>query len=145
MKAASYELGNLNYPFCKLFNTNVTIDKRIYFDPTETNLWIDILPMDALPNDKKKIETIFRKSLFARRILKLQKAVLGKGTSKLKVMVKYILKPIASLIGMSRVLRYLNKLALKYDYDSSELIRGIVMGYECWEAMKKSEYIQLKS
>ncbi len=69
---------------------------------------------------------------------------MGKGTSKLKVMVKYILKPIASLIGMSRVLRYLNKLALKYDYDSSELIGGIVMGYECWEAMKKSEYIQLK-
>lgn len=144
VKVASFELGNLNYPFCKLFNTNIIIDKEFVFDPTETNLWIDILPMDALPNDKKKIRKIFQRSLFARRILKLQKAVLGKGTSRLKIMVKYILKPIASLIGMNRVLHYLNKLALKYDYDKSELIGGIVMGYGPQEAMKKSEYIPVE-
>ena len=98
VKRASYELGNLNYPFCKLFNMDIHIDKEYIFDSTETNLWIDILPMDALPNDEKKINRIFKKSLLARRILKLQKAVLGKGTSKFKIILKYILKPIVALI-----------------------------------------------
>ena len=144
VKRASYELGNLNYPFCKLFNMDIHIDKEYIFDSTETNLWIDILPMDALPNDEKKINRIFKKSLLARRILKLQKAVLGKGTSKFKIILKYILKPIVALIGMERVLKYINKLALKYDYDQADLIGGIVMGYGPQETMQKSEYIPIE-
>ena len=33
---------------------------------------------------------------------------------------------------------------MKYDYDQSELIGGIVMGYGPQEAMRKSEYIPVE-
>ena len=41
-RLASFELGNLNYPFAKIFDTYTKIKKTFDFDETEQQVWIDI-------------------------------------------------------------------------------------------------------
>ena len=70
-KLAAYELGNLNYPFAKIYDLHTSIKKLYDDDETEKNLWIDIFPMDGLPDDMNEVRRIFRKTLTARRILRV--------------------------------------------------------------------------
>ena len=141
---ASDMLGNLNHPFCKIFDSNLTIEKEYADDETERHLWIDILPLDGLPDDEEEIKSMFKKSLLARRILKLQKAKLGRGTSKAKIALKYVAKPVLRLIGVKRVVKYITDLGLKYDFDESRLIGGVVMGYGPQETMVKEDYLEVE-
>lgn len=141
---ASDMLGNLNHPFCKIFDSNLTIEKEYADDETERHLWIDILPLDGLPDDKEEIKSMFKKSLLARRILKLQKAKLGRGTSNAKIAFKYVAKPVLRLIGVKRVVKYITDLGLKYDFDESRLIGGVVMGYGPQETMVKEDYLEVE-
>ena len=56
---AACELGNLNYPFAKIYDLHTSIRKLYDHDETEKNLWIDIFPMDGLPDDEKEVKRIF--------------------------------------------------------------------------------------
>lgn len=141
ISVSSYEAGNLNYPFCKIFDTRFSIDKEYCYDETEKHLWIDILPLDGLPDSENEIKAVFRKSLIARRMLKISRATLGKGTTRLKTASKYVLKPAVNLIGRKRILKYINRLCFKYDFDKCGKIGGIAMGYGPQEAMPKSKYL----
>ena len=140
-KVAACELGNLNYPFCKIFDTRTHIEKIYIEDPTEQNLWIDILPLDGLPDNDKEVAKIFRKSLLARRILKIQKSKIGTGTTLMKRIVKPILKIFMSVIGIKRTVNYINKLSRTYKIENCNYIGGIAMGYGPQEKMPKKEYL----
>ena len=45
----SYDNGNMHYPFGKVINTNIKIDDSCVKDKLEQYLWIDIFPMDGIP------------------------------------------------------------------------------------------------
>ncbi len=139
---ASFELGNLNYPFAKIFDKRTKISKTYDFDETEQQVWIDIFPLDGLPEDERETEKIFRKSLLLRDILKIQKSQDGTAKSKLKLIVKPVLKRIFRLfIGIPKAAAQIDTFARKYDFDNYDYIGGIVWGYGPQEKMKKDEYL----
>lgn len=141
-RLASHELHNLNYPFCKIYDVSTAINKAFEDDETEKHLWIDVFPLDGLPESDKETRQIFRKSLMMRKILTTVHSKDGTGKSQLKAMFKPVFKKIFSrFVGMKKAVSNIDRFARSYSFDDHEYVGGIVWGYGPQEKMKKSEYI----
>lgn len=141
-RLAAYELGNLNYPFCKIFDIRTSIEKKYIVDSTEQNLWIDILPLDGLPKSSKITARLFRKSLIARRLLKIKKSIIGQGTTWIKKIMKPVVKVFISVIRVQDLVAYINRISRTYSIEDSEYVGGIAMGYGINEKMPKVEFLE---
>lgn len=138
----SYSLGNLWENFTKLVDLHTLVDKEFTFDQYDTHLWIDIFPMDGLPADEKETEIIYKKVRRARRILKFLKAKPGTGASKVKALVKPVLKPLVSLVwSKEKLVKLIDEIAKTYDFESSDYVGGIVYGYGPQEKMIRNDYV----
>ena len=127
----------------KLFDTHTQIKKIFDFDETEQQVWIDIFPLDGLPESDAETEKIFKKSLFMRDILKIQKSQDGSAKSTFKKIVKPVLKPILlKCIGIEKSVEKIDRFARNYSFDDYDYIGGIVWGYGKQEKMKKTEYLK---
>lgn len=145
LKVCSSYLGNLNDPFCKIFNINTIMEKEYVNDDFDRHIWIDIFPMDGLPNSELKVKFIYKKVSIARaiiRTIKVKDEVKNKvSTSKSKYVLKVITKPILSIIGVRPIVRYIDNLSQKYDFDKSIYVGGIAFGYGPQEKMVRADYI----
>lgn len=141
-RAAAYELHNLAYPFAKIYDVRTSIHKLYDGDETEQNIWIDIMPMDGLPADDRENAAMFRKSLFLRKVLKIQYARLGEGKTKLKAAIKPVFKVLARPIGKERACAMIDRLCRTYTVDESDYIGCINFGYGPQERMPKKEYLE---
>ena len=138
----SSDLGNLNDPMCKIFDLNTRVDKKYIDDPYDRYLWIDIFPMDGLPDDEDEVRSIYRKVLAARKRLRFVKSKTGTGANKVKALIKPVLKPFARAIwGRKRTVRYIERIAKKYPFESSTNVAGIVFGYGPQESCPREEYV----
>lgn len=138
----SSDLGNLNDPMCKIFDLNTRVDKKYIDDPYDRYLWIDIFPMDGLPDDEDEVHSIYRKVLAARKRLRFVKSKTGTGANKVKALIKPVLKPFARAIwGRKRTVRYIERIAKKYPFESSANVAGIVFGYGPQESCPREEYV----
>lgn len=142
IEVRAHELHNLNYPFCKIFDNRTKIVKEYVDDSTEQSLWIDILPLDGLPDDKRIVNKLYRKSLFARRCLQIQKSKKGTGKSSIKTILKPFIKFFLCKWGIENNVAYINKISRTYSIDETPFIGGIAMGYGPNERMPKLEYLK---
>lgn len=134
-------LNNLDIPFAKIVDINTEIDSK--FDESEINkhLWIDIFPVDGLPDDIDKVKEIYSKCNFYRTLLLLQDAKLGEGTTFFRKYAKYILKPLAKFYGKKRCAEKLEKIAKSNPYETSKYVGAVTWGlYGAGERMLKSEF-----
>lgn len=128
------------FPYGKLINKDIFVESQFIDGEMSKHLWVDIMPMDGLPEDNVLVEKIYKKAKRYRTIIKLCDAKLGEGNSILKKYAKYILKPISILYGKERAIKNLNKLSMIYDYESSKYIGAVSFGlYGVSERMLKSE------
>ena len=139
----SYELGNLNDPFCKIYNLNTTMEKYTSLDEYDIHMWIDIFPLDGLPKSEKKIKRIFQKSIFWRKLLKIRKLrderVIEVSKTKIEKILKPFVKFFVDFLPKTFYVKRINKLCLKYSYEKSKYVGGIAWGYGPEEKMLKSE------
>lgn len=139
----SPELGNLYDPFCKIFDLTTRVDKDFILDPYDRYLWIDIFPMDGLPEDERAVERIYRRVLRLRRILKFMKAKDGTGATRARALVKPLLKPFARLVfGRKRTVKRICSIAKKYPFEEMYYVGGVVFGYGPQERMIREDYVQ---
>lgn len=133
LEVHSFNLGNLNDPFCKIMNLNTVMDKHYVDDEYDKHLWLDVFPMDGLPEDKEKTEKIYKKVLFLRRVVVMLKAkdeiIKNESKSKAKAIIKPILRTLLKPIGIRRIVNKINKICMKYDYETSKYVGGIAWGY----------------
>lgn len=115
-------------PYAKFVNAKTSIDAKYAEDEMQQHLWLDIMPMDGLPENKNEVAEIYKKAEFYRKIIGLCNAKLGEGKSVVKKLSKYVLKPLALIYGKDRAITNLNKLAMKDDYDSSKYVGAITWG-----------------
>ena len=138
---SSFENNDLNYPFCKIFDTRTEIIKKYVNDDTEQSLWIDILPTDGLPDDNREVKAIFSKSLLARKLLKIKKSKTSQGTTTLKKIIKPILKFLLIPVSIKTIVSYIDKLSRTYSINDCLYVGGIAMGYGVNEKMPKKEFL----
>lgn len=139
----SFELGNLNDPFCKIFNLDTEMEKYYSSDVYDTHMWVDIFPLDGLPDDEKEIKQIFKKSLFYRKLLKIRKLkderVITDSTSLFKAITKPFVKLFVDFFPVQYYVTKIHQLCVKYPYEKANYVGGIAWGYGAQETMKKSE------
>ncbi len=137
----SSSLKTLTSPFAKIINKNIYINTKYNASEANKNLWIDIFPVDGLPEDRDEVEKIYKKCKFYRTILLLVDAKLGKGTTIFRKYSKYILKPLAKLYGRNRCVDKIEQIAKSNSYETSEYVGIVTWGlYGVGERMLKAEF-----
>ena len=131
------------YPYIKMQFRNVMIEEK-GFNEVE-NLWIDIFPVDGLPEERRKLISVYRKSTFYRKLIIFDKwkSVQLYGGRHSKLVASGILL-FVRLYGNVRAVRNSIKLAKKYKYEDSKYVGAVTWGcYGIGERMLKSEYEKL--
>ena len=134
-------LGNFTAPFDKIVDIDTKVKKQYTVDDINNQLWIDIFPIDGLPDSLKEIHSIYTKCDFYRKIYTLADVRLGEGKNTFHKCAKYLLKPLANFYGKKRCTRNIEKIAEKYPYDNYQYVGAITWGlYGTGERMLKSEF-----
>ena len=115
-----FEDGTLESPYMKLFDTRTKVVEHNFTQKDVTSLWIDIFPVDGLPNDEKAIKKHYKK---ANRLVRMNVASVvraGYGANWLVILIKDLfLRPIARLQGRVKISEKMRQHALIYPYETS--------------------------
>lgn len=139
----SDSMGTFNSPFAKIIDISTCIESKYSKNSFNSHLWIDIFPIDGLPESTEKTVDIYRWENFYRRMLVLTDAQLGEGKTFIRRYGKYILIPIARMYGAKRCSKKMRELALKTSYEKATYVGAVTWGlYGVGERMKKTEFLQ---
>ena len=134
LKAVSFELNNSNRPFGKIINTDISIESK---SKEDRYLWIDIFPIDGLPDDREKAIKHIKSILKYKGMIYLKattfKEIKKEKKSLMNRYLKIVLKFITLLIPIKYCAKRINKLAKRYDYGSSKYV-----GTTVWPDGEKS-------
>ncbi len=128
-----YELGNSDFPIIKLINKSIVVEEEEAFDK---NLWIDIFPLDATPQDNTK---------FFNKILKLNALFYLKrrqkdgqpivASNKIKSIIKGAALNILKLWKWDSFKKYYYNYCTRYNYDDYDYVKNNV-----WSDSKEVYY-----
>ena len=134
-----------------LFAYAKIIDKFIYLEQEKntrevtSNLWIDIFPVDGLPENENAMRKTFKKAKFFRMGLSVSNShdlIAGN-------MIKRIIKPIVilpiKLFGSWRWLKKLDKLCRRIPFGATSNVGVICGGYGSKECMPYKDWIRYTS
>ena len=125
---ASWHNKLINYPFIKLLDKRITIDSKYHEsnDQKMNNLWIDILPVDNIPNDQKIVARLFNKAGLMRKIICVKFAKVGEGKTKIKALLKPIAKIIFKPFSIYKLDKRLDDISKAYKHKKTNRV-GIVL------------------
>lgn len=118
-------VGLAEYPCMKLVNKKIKVQEKVREEAS--NLWIDIFPVDGLPENGTS--KIYKKATFIRKIYTATTASRSASKSQLKNIVKMGIKPLLKVAKIDVFTSHLlNKLAKKYEYGSTKYVGIITWG-----------------
>jgi len=130
-------------PYVKIFYTNsLVVEKRLEEPYNQTKIWLDVFPMDGLPNSAKGIAFTY---FIQRQLRNLLYTVITK-TSCLSGFEKIgtiLLKPFTKLIGAHQIASWIDSFAQRYDFETSEMVGNVVFGGGPNEAIERADYIPM--
>lgn len=129
------------YPFAKIVNKKTKMEELKFNEIEEMGIYIDVFPIDFLPNDANKIKNIFKKYDRMYKLIAIQNARnLNKVTEKkLKLLLKKVLLPFVRKPKIKKMLlKKIDELAC--DYKNTNKVACISGRYLEVEIMPK-EYI----
>lgn len=132
---------NMIAPFAQIIDTFTKVSSDYTTAGRQPSLWIDIFPVDGLPDDMEKVAEIYKRMTFYRKLLEISKSKYGTGKTFFRRFVKLFLKPATCLIGARRLTDKMNKIALTYPYDQMNHVGIITYGmYGVGERMEKAAF-----
>ena len=136
----SYEKGEAFFSFAKIedYNTEISED----YSTGDHHLWIDIFPIDGLPDDPKESAAILNKAHHLRILYSRSLARWGNGRTKFRALAKTILLIIPKIRGCKYYGRIMHNLVTQYDFDSCDYVASIAWSNGAGERMKKAELLQ---
>lgn len=129
----------MHYPFLKIIDLNTMVNAKDVSKKYYTGVWIDVFPVDGLPESDRKTRKIYKKIWFLRQFFSMHycEKIVAKGV--LQKIVKIPFLPIAKLMDGIKICKKLDTLSQTYDYDSSEFVGGIINGYGPQEKILKTD------
>lgn len=131
-KFTGYEIDGYPMPFIKMFDTRVVVEEAVMSSTITEHLWIDVFPIDALPEDENEARRAFRKSFLLRALIKTGNyKFVGAGKHWYKRMVRMMIYPFVKLFRLNDwAERMMCKLAKSYgDASTAEYVGMLVWGY----------------
>ena len=134
------ERNNSPLPFIKLMNKNIKIKSLSIDENMESNLWIDIFPIDGLPENMNEVKKIYKRRYIYGTLLLLKFSKVGNFKLKRRIQ-RYIGKLIASLFSDEFFRNKIIKLVDIRNYDKYKYVGIVTWGlYGVGERMLKSEF-----
>lgn len=120
---------NYSYPFAKVYDSRtVIIENTITKD--EIGLYVDVFPLDGLPDNISKQTRHCKRIYFWRDLIKHKYSSFDRRRTKIKSFLipitKFLLKP----ISYHAICKIIDSLSRKYPYDYSDDIGNHVWGYK---------------
>lgn len=119
--------GDFVLPFAKLVDTRFSLETFYSGQSADKFLWMDIFPVDGLPNTKFEFLLLYSAVAVLRRIAALCYAQPDRGITEFRKKVKKYLKPVAKLIGAKRCTKIVDYISQIYSFKDAEYA-GIVSG-----------------
>lgn len=138
-KFEGLSMGNSFWPFAKIIDTRTYVKNE--YSNVDQHLWIDIFPMDGLPDDKEESDILLSKAEPLKKWINRCSATIGKGKGFVRSIVKIPMILFLRMYTPERFGRKLDKLAHQYDFDKQEYIGGVAWSLGPNERMKKKEYL----
>ena len=148
-KIVSWKSGNSIYPFIKLINTNTVLKEKYLSEEFTTGIWIDIFPLDGMPDDEKIIAKKFKKIKFYKTILLTAYSEMGKGATWYAALAKRVLIPICKHLNTEKLSNKLKAISKEYPIDKSvevEFEGHMFPAPKCWDfylTQLYGDYMQL--
>ena len=132
LKPVSDRNRKLYNAYCELLNTRTRLEKEtsqyIREEGRILNFFIDIFPQDGWPEDDREAEKLAGQMKRLRYLALNGRARLGKGTSPLRMLAKMPVILLMKVVGSWRIVDKIDRIARKYDYDTSRYVGAITYG-----------------
>lgn len=143
LRLICYENGTDSYPFMKLVDTRTRVQDAYSKEDASSALWVDILPVDGVPEDPQQQRDIFQKTEKYRKILKLNWANPRAGKTTFRRMFKRFVIPFAKLYGIRRCNEKLIALASREPFETARKVAIVTWGlYGTGEVVDKEAFLQ---
>ena len=134
-----YELGNSVYPIIKIINKNIYLYDSLEIDK---NIWIDVFPLDSLPDNEKEINKFMNKTFIMSHLYMLKnfkyKEIPRTTRSTKATIIKYLTKPFTVFIDKEKWMKKYIKLVTKYNNMNTKYISGVAWHREQFNIFPKS-------
>ena len=132
-------MGNSFWPFAKIIDIRTHVENE--YSKVDQHLWIDVFPMDGLPDDKRESDLLLSKAEPLKKWINRCNANIGKGKSLARKILKIPMLLFLRIYTPERFGRKLNKLAHQYDFNKQEYVGGVAWSLGPKERMKKKDYL----
>ena len=134
--------GSSCIPFIKIIDPSTTIDAKYVETENANSLWIDVFPIDGLPDDLKKVRAIYKHTMFLRKCHGITMSRFGTGTTKLKSIGKTLLYFPLKMVGSYKFAQWIDAYCQRFKFEDSDYVGGISWGYGPQERMPKKEWLE---
>ena len=131
-------MGNSPFSFAKIVDLYTRVYRKYRND--DKHLWIDIFPVDGLPDDEKKADNLLKKAKFLKAAAAKATLKIGEGKTPLRAFAKTPLILLARLIGRDVFLKEMDRMTKMYPYDKSKNVASISWSCGPGERLTKKEY-----
>lgn len=143
LELVSFEQGNYNRPFAKLLDRRTVVENTTHYlsDGNAHALWVDIMPVDGLPDDEGKSKREFNKTKRLVKLAKLSNANFFRGTSVTRAVLKTPWILFAKFAGSDFWNRRIQKIVRQNPYHESKYVGQVAYTlYGSKERMLREEF-----
>ena len=140
-KFACLENDGFHRPFARVYDLRTTVQRKQLIPASGDHAWIDILPVDGLPDDRSAIERLYRRRDLLNRWNFSAFWKTGTGSRKKQIIKRWIKRPLVMAVGSRRWAKMLDRLGRSRPYGECRLVGCVTGGrYGPGEAMERSAY-----
>ena len=126
-----FEDGTLDSPYMKIVDRRTRIREENYTQKDVKCLWIDIFPVDGLPDSMNETRRLYRKALLLCKLSVATVVHAGYGKTRIKRILKpLVVTPAARLIGRRRIGKMLESIAAKNPYENRRFCGMITWAWD---------------
>lgn len=114
------------FPYAKVVDTRTVCKEHFLVTEDNMGLYVDIFPLDGMPDDEEEQNRIFRKVNILSKLYVLANYRFNTGSTPVIRLIKNILYPVSRLVSSRWVCEKLNTLCAAYPYDASDKVINIV-------------------
>ena len=141
LKIVCYDNGTSRFPFIKVLDKRTVVYNDFFREEEYDNLWIDLLPVDGLPDDEAEVAKLYQKVTTYRKYVQMKHIRPFAGKSLSKKLVKPFLFLFANLINTDRYNRKLVEISTAYPYEKADNVGIVTEGlYGVKESIPRGAY-----